>query len=81
MAQLAMAWVINNPDISTAITGATKTSQLTDTVKALEIRKKFDKKLEDRIEEIFKTRPELKREVGTLQLEQSRRVEAIGYKE
>lgn len=28
MAQLAMAWVINNPDVSTAITGATKVEQL-----------------------------------------------------
>lgn len=28
MAQLAMAWVINNPDVSTAITGATSTKQL-----------------------------------------------------
>ena len=35
MAQLAMAWVINNPDISTAITGATSTAQLEDTIKAL----------------------------------------------
>lgn len=28
MAQLALAWVINNPDVSTAITGATKLEQL-----------------------------------------------------
>ena len=41
MAQLARAWVINNPDVSTAITGATKVEQLEDTVKAINIRKKF----------------------------------------
>lgn len=41
MAQLAMAWVINNPDVSTAITGATKISQLEDTVKAIGIRRKL----------------------------------------
>jgi len=28
MAQLAMAWVISNPDVSTAITGATRVEQL-----------------------------------------------------
>jgi len=28
MAQLALAWVILNPDVSTAITGATKPEQL-----------------------------------------------------
>lgn len=28
MAQLALTWVINNPDVSTAITGASSTKQL-----------------------------------------------------
>ena len=39
MAQLAMAWCINNPDISTAITGASSPGQLEDTVKAVRVRK------------------------------------------
>jgi len=81
MAQLAMAWVINNPDVSTAITGATKTSQLTDTIKALEVRKKFDKKLEERIEAIFSTVPESKRDVGSFTVPKGRRELAIDYKE
>ncbi len=42
-AQLAMAWVIANPDVSTAITGATKPEQLVDTVKALEVLPKLTK--------------------------------------
>ena len=37
MAQLAMAWVIKNPRVSTAITGATKPSQLEDTLKSLDV--------------------------------------------
>lgn len=41
MPQLAMAWVIHNPDVSTAITGATKISQLEDTVKAVSVHKKL----------------------------------------
>ena len=46
MAQLAMAWVINNPDVSTALPGASTVEQLLDTFKALEVRKKFNKELE-----------------------------------
>lgn len=57
MAQLAMAWVINNPDVSTAITGATRVEQLKDTVKALNVKKKFTKELEEKIEKIFGTTP------------------------
>ena len=49
MAQLAMAWVINNPDVSTAITGATKIEQLQDTVKAVEVKKKLTPDIERRL--------------------------------
>jgi aryl-alcohol dehydrogenase-like predicted oxidoreductase len=34
-AQLAMAWCIANPDVSTAITGATRPEQLVETVKSI----------------------------------------------
>lgn len=34
-AQLAMAWVISNPDVTCAITGATHVQQLIDTCKSL----------------------------------------------
>lgn len=36
-AQLAMAWVISNPDVTCAITGATRAQQLVDTCKSLEV--------------------------------------------
>lgn len=39
MSQLAMAWVIANPDISSAITGVTRPEQLVDTVKAVDVLK------------------------------------------
>lgn len=48
-AQLAMAWVINNPDVSTAITGASRVEQLEDTVKAVLFRKKLTPEIEQRI--------------------------------
>jgi aryl-alcohol dehydrogenase-like predicted oxidoreductase len=38
MAQVALAWVLNNPVVSAPIVGATKPPHLTDTVAALDIR-------------------------------------------
>ena len=34
MAQLAVAWVLNNPNVSSAIVGATRPEQLVDNAKA-----------------------------------------------
>jgi aryl-alcohol dehydrogenase-like predicted oxidoreductase len=50
-AQLALAWVLSRPTISSAIVGATKPEQLEENVKALEVR--LDSDLEKRIDEIF----------------------------
>ena len=57
-AQLALAWVVYNKDVSTAIFGASKISQVDDNLKALEICKKLTKEILERIEKIFGTRPE-----------------------
>jgi len=56
-AQLAMAWCISNPDVSTAITGASRPEQLVDTVKALEVIPKLTPEVQKRIEEIFGSEP------------------------
>jgi voltage-dependent potassium channel beta subunit len=40
-AQLAIAWCVKNPRVSTVITGATKVSQLQDNMKALEVAAKL----------------------------------------
>lgn len=79
MAQLAMAWVINNPDVSTAITGATKVEQLEDTVKAVAVRRKFTKEIEKRIEDIFQTAPKGKLDMPKGQVHKSRRFALLGY--
>ena len=55
MAQLAMAWVISNPDVSTAITGASRVEQLKDTIKSLEVLPKLTAEVQKRIEEIFES--------------------------
>ena len=53
LAQLAIAWVIANPDCSTTILGASRVSQLEETVKAVEIYKKLDKDILIEIEKIL----------------------------
>jgi aryl-alcohol dehydrogenase-like predicted oxidoreductase len=49
-AQLAMAWCIANPDISTALTGVTRPEQLIDTIKAIAVVPKLTKEILQRIE-------------------------------
>jgi len=56
-AALALAWTIRNPDVSTAIVGATKLSQIEDNLNALEILKKITPEINAKIEELFKTAP------------------------
>ena len=57
LAQLALAWIIANPDCSTTILGASKTSQLEENIKAVEISKKLDKNLLIEIEKILDNAP------------------------
>jgi len=40
-----MAWVISNPNVSTAITSSTKDGQLEESVKAVEVYKKLTPEL------------------------------------
>lgn len=56
-AQLAMAWCISNPDISTAITGATRPEQLVETVKSIDFISKLTPEVQLKIEEIFNSEP------------------------
>ncbi len=49
MAQLAMAWCISNPDVSTAITGVTRPEQLIETCKAVQLLPKLTVDVQRRI--------------------------------
>ncbi|WP_432977570.1 aldo/keto reductase family protein [Dactylosporangium sp. CA-233914] len=51
MAQLGVAWVLQNPNVSTAIVGATRPEQLEDNVKASGV--KLDAELLKRIDEVL----------------------------
>jgi voltage-dependent potassium channel beta subunit len=56
-APLSIAWCIKNPNVTTAILGATKKQQLTDNLKALEVVNLLTPEVMEKIEGIVKTKP------------------------
>jgi len=58
MAQLALAWVIKNKDVSTALIGSSKVSQLEENLKALQFVDKITPDIAEKIEEVLKNRPD-----------------------
>ena len=58
-ASLSIAWAIKNPNVSTAILGATKKIQLLDNLKALDVVEKLTPDVIEKIETIMKTKPTL----------------------
>ena len=53
MAQLAIAWILKNPHVSSVITGATSEEQLSENLGALEIKEKLDREFMKTIENIL----------------------------
>ena len=58
LAQLAIAWCLTNPNVSTVITGASRPDQVTENMKAMEIASLLTEDVQERIEEILSNRPE-----------------------
>ncbi len=58
-AQLAIAWCLLNPNVSTVITGASKASQVKDNMKAIDIVDKLTPEVVETIEEILDNKPEM----------------------
>jgi len=58
LAQLALAWVLKNKDVSTAIFGVSKVQQIDDNVKAVSIYRKITPELEEKIEQILGNSPD-----------------------
>jgi aryl-alcohol dehydrogenase-like predicted oxidoreductase len=79
MAQLAMAWVVSNPDVSVALTGASRTEQLRDTVKCLQLLPKLTPEVQKRIEDIFESQPTSKNDHKTFRPFPNRRREVLKY--
>jgi len=59
LSALSIAWTIKNPNVTTAILGATKASQLEENLKALEVLPLLDQGIMDRIEKILNNKPAL----------------------
>jgi voltage-dependent potassium channel beta subunit len=59
MAQLSIAWCIKNPNVTTAILGATRKEQLTENLGALEAYTKLNEEVMKKIDEIVGTKPVL----------------------
>ena len=57
MAQLALAWCLRNPDVSTVITGATNAKQVRENLAAIELVGRLSGDLVNRIEEILQNKP------------------------
>jgi len=58
MAQLALAWCLKNPNVSTVITGASRASQVTENMKALECAEILTPAIMERIELLLDNKPE-----------------------
>lgn len=58
MAQMAIAWCLKNPNVSTVITGASRPEQLTENMKALDVAQKLTPDMMEKIEAILANRPD-----------------------
>lgn len=58
MAQLALAWCLKNPNVSTVITGASRPEQVHENMKALDVVDKLTPEVMERIEAILGNKPE-----------------------
>lgn len=56
-AQLAIAWCLKNPNVSTVITGASKKQQVIDNMQALDVVEKINPSVMDEIEKILQNKP------------------------
>lgn len=57
-AQLALAWCLKNPNVSTVITGASRVSQVQENMRAVDIVEKLSAVVMDRIEGVLQNKPE-----------------------
>jgi aryl-alcohol dehydrogenase-like predicted oxidoreductase len=57
LAQLALAWCLKNPNVSTVITGASKVSQVVENFKSLEVVPKLTDEVMEQIEKVLNNKP------------------------
>ncbi len=54
MAQMSLAWLLKNPNVSTVITGASRPEQVVENMKAIDVVEKLDESVMARIEDVLK---------------------------
>ena len=59
-AQLALAWCLKNPHVSTVITGASRPEQVEENMQALDVAEQLDAHVMERIEGVLDNRPDLR---------------------
>lgn len=57
MAQMALAWCLKNPHVSTVITGASRPEQVVENMKALDVVEKLTPEVMERIEAVLDNKP------------------------
>ena len=62
MAQLALAWCLKNPHVSTVITGASRPEQVVENMKSLEVTEKINSDVTERIEKVLGNKPQFEEE-------------------
>ena len=50
--QLAIAWILKNPNVSTVITGASRVEQIGENMKSADVAERITPEIKQRIEEI-----------------------------
>jgi len=64
LSQLAVAWCLKNPNVTTVLLGATKVEQLKENLGALEVAAKLTPEILEEIEKILANKPEADRNWG-----------------
>jgi len=62
LAQLALAWCLKNPNVSTVITGATNPHQVTENMKAEEVVQNLDQSVMEKIDQVLGNKPTFEEE-------------------
>jgi len=62
VAQLALAWCLKNPNVSSVITGATRPEQVVENMKAPEVVPKLSSEINEKIEGVLGNKPDLEEE-------------------
>jgi aryl-alcohol dehydrogenase-like predicted oxidoreductase len=58
LAQLALAWCLKNPDVSSVITGASRCEQVIENMQSLELTQMIDADVMEHIDSILQNKPE-----------------------